>query len=96
MITDRNLAAFAEMHLSQGDQVYIEGQQHTEYRQDKAHQWRSLTTIFLSHDDDQLRFFIPGEDFADVNSPNIPTQIAAQNARRIKTSSDQTGFDTAA
>lgn len=96
VITDEHLAAFAEMHLDRDDEIYIEGELRTEYQQDKEHRWHSLTTILLSHGDDQLRFLVPGEGFAVVNRPYIPTQVATQNLHRIKTSSDKTWFGKAA
>ena len=87
VITEERLAAFAEAHLRHNDQVYIEGQLHTERWQDETYQWRSLTKILLSQDGDQLQKFMPGDDPVSGSKPCNPVLIAAREAHHIETSS---------
>jgi len=87
VVIEERLAAFAEAHLQQNDQVYIEGQLHTERWQDETHQWRSLTKILLSQGSDQLQKFMPGDDPVSSSKPCDPMLIAAREAQHIETSS---------
>jgi single-strand DNA-binding protein len=90
VIIDERLAAFAETYLGRDDQVYIEGQLHTERWQDDTYQWRSLTKILLSQDGGQLRRLSPDEASAEVNSSDGSMLAAAREAHLIETPSDET------
>ena len=49
------LAAFAEANLVQGDEVYIEGELHTEFWLSETFESRTLTKIILWQEGHQLR-----------------------------------------
>ncbi len=89
VIIDRGLAAFAEANLARNDQVYIEGQLHTECWQDETYQWRSLTKILLPEAGGQLRRLTPADALAEVNSSDGPMLAAAREAHLIETPSDE-------
>ena len=55
VILHTSLVAFAEAHLVQGDDVYLEGELHTEFWRDETYEWRTLTKIILWQDAHQLR-----------------------------------------
>ncbi len=90
VIINQRLAAFAEAHLAQDDQVYIEGELHTERWQDETFQWRFLTKILLWQDGDQLTRLSAGEDPAPFMSQHDPLLAAAREADLIETRSGAT------
>lgn len=83
VIIEERMAAFAEAHLQNGDQVYVEGQLHTECWQDETYQWRSLTKILLWHESDQLRKLTPDDDTTSIRRVFDPALTAAREAHLI-------------
>lgn len=55
VITHERLAAFAEVNLDQGDEVYLKGELQTDVWQSETLDWRALTKIVLSGEAHQLR-----------------------------------------
>jgi len=49
------LVAYAESKLSKDDEVYIEGELHTELWRDETYEWRTLTKVVLWQKIHQLR-----------------------------------------
>ncbi|MGI9507556.1 MAG: single-stranded DNA-binding protein [Geminicoccaceae bacterium] len=86
VVIDERMAAFAESHLQKGDQVYIEGQLHTECWQDETYQWRSLTKILLWEESGQLRKLTPGDDITSARRTSDPGLAVAREAHLIDTS----------
>jgi len=89
VIFDQHLADFAEATLGLDDQVYIEGELHTERWRDETYEWRSLTKIILWQDGDQLRRLAPGEEPAKLIGEDDPMLAAAREAHLIETPSDR-------
>jgi single stranded DNA-binding protein len=79
VITDPGLAAYAETHLRQHDQIYIEGELHTMFWRDETFDWQSLTKIVLWQDGHRLRR-VSDDDC--VEAKGMPEMLkAAQDAR---------------
>ena len=83
VIIEERMAALAEAHLQNGDQVYVEGQLHTECWQDETYQWRSLTKILVWHESDQLRKLTPDDDTTSIRRVFDPALTAAREAHLI-------------
>ena len=90
VILQASLAAFAEAELVRGDEVYLEGELHTEFWRDDTYQWRTLTRIILWQDAHQLRRLIDQDQ--NQTGPSArqapPLLEAAREAHLFETPSD--------
>lgn len=66
VIINQRLAAYAEAHLTEEDQVHLEGELHTNFSRSETYGLQSLTEILLEHDSDKLMQLadVPGCDEA--------------------------------
>lgn len=55
VITDQRLAAYAEDHLAKDDEIYLEGELHTDFWQDATYGRQSITYITLCQQGGKLR-----------------------------------------
>ena len=78
VIFDQHLADFAEAKLRPDDQVYIEGELHTERWRDETYEWRSLTNIILWQNSDQLRRLSPDEPSDELIGADDPMLAATR------------------
>ncbi len=61
------LVAYAESKLSKDDEVYIEGELHTELWRDENYEWRTLTKVVLWQEIHQLRLLTDNKQQPEVN-----------------------------
>ena len=89
VIVQASLAAFAETELGKGDDVYLEGELHTEFWRDDTYEWRALTKVILWQDAHQLRRLTDQDRRPSGSSmPQTPPLLeAAREAHRIETPS---------
>jgi hypothetical protein len=74
VITDQRLAAYAEAHLTEGDQVYLEGELLTSFCQSETFELRFISQICLRQEGDKLRRVT---DEPDCNDPEIARRMLA-------------------
>jgi len=81
------LAAFAEAELARGDDVYLEGELHTEFWRDDTYQWRTLTKVILWQEAHQLRRLTDQDQKPSSSSAHQtpPLLEAAREAHLIET-----------
>ena len=84
VIIHQPLATFAEAHLATGDEVYIEGELHTEFWRGDTFEWRALTKIILWQDGHQLRRFKDDDQPAPSASQHHPLLDVAREAPLIE------------
>ena len=88
MIVHEDLAAFAEANLGQGDDVYLEGELHTERWLSETFETRTLTKIILWQDAHQLRRLADHDQEQRASSAcRHPLLDAAREAHLIETPS---------
>lgn len=71
VITDPELAAYAEAHLVKGEQIYIEGELHTMFWRDETFDWQSLTRIVLWQDSHRLTCVADGDCLEPIGTPDM-------------------------
>jgi len=72
VITDQRLATYAEAHLTQDDQVYLEGELLTDFFQSETFELRFMSQIYLRQEGDKLRRVT---DEPDYNDPEIAQEM---------------------
>lgn len=89
LIVHEGLAAFAEAHLRRDDQVYIEGELHTERWLSETFERRTLTKVILWQAAHQLRRLADDDHERQASlSCRHPLLDAAREAHLIETPSD--------
>ncbi len=83
VITNPDLAVYAEMHLAKDDQIYIEGELHTMFWRDETFDWQSLTKILLWQDGHRLKRVTDDEDLEPAGT--LDMLKAAREARLFDT-----------
>jgi len=83
VITDPGLAAYAEAHLTKGEQIYIEGELQTMFWRDETFDWQSLTRIVLWQDSHRLKCIADGDCLELTGTPDM-----------LKTTQEARLFDT--
>ena len=83
------LIAFVETEIAKGDDVYLEGELHTEFWRDDTYEWRSLTKVILWQEAHQLRRLTDQDRCQPGSSAHQtpPMLEAAREAHRIETPS---------
>lgn len=71
VITDPELAVYAEAHLAKGEQIYIEGELHTMFWRDEMFDWQSLTRIVLWQDSHRLTCVADGDCLEPAGTPDM-------------------------
>ena len=83
VITDPDLAAYAEAHLAKDDQIYVEGELHTMFWRDATFDWQSLTRIVLWQNGHRLKR-VADDDCLAATGP-LDMLKAAREARLFDT-----------
>jgi len=85
LVIHEDLAAFAETKLNRNDQVYIEGELHTERWMSETFETRTLTKIILWQDVHQLRRLPDhGQEKRASSARQHPLLAAAREAHLIE------------
>ena len=89
VIVQASLATFAETELAKGDDVYLEGELHTEFWRDDTYEWRTLTKVILWQESHQLRRLTDqGQNPSNPSASQAPPLLeAAREAHLIETPS---------
>lgn len=78
------LVAYAESKLSKDDDVYIEGEMHTELWRDETYEWRTLTKVVLWQEAHQLRILADCEQHSSVDRRPPHLLYAAREAHLLR------------
>lgn len=83
VITDKRLAAYAEDHLAKDDEIYLEGELHTDFWLDPTYELQSITYITLCQEGDKLRRIA---DEPDCQDPEVAIGMLAMARNALPSS----------
>lgn len=78
------LVAYAVSKLSKDDEVYIEGELHTELWRDETYEWRTLTKVVLWQEIHQLRLLADCEQHSSADRRPPHLLYAAREAHLLR------------
>jgi len=87
VIVNQRLAAYAEAHLSQDDQVYLEGELRTNFWRSETYELQSMAQILLWQEGDRLRRITDEPDCHDPESA-LRMLAVAKDAQLVEAPSD--------